>query len=156
MSGDRIPVGARFSEPVQTGTGAHPASSTIGTGSSPGVKSGRGVTLTPHPLLVPLVIKELSYTSTPFMGRTACTEPQCLYEGALYLYLTYHLSACLTGKFISTLLVVLVLTLQSRFCILRACTFYPANLQATRWQCFRTLCIHVKSLELLKALGELY
>jgi len=21
------------------------------------------------------------------MGRTACTEPQCLYEGALYLYL---------------------------------------------------------------------
>ena len=25
---------------------------------SPGVNSGRGVTLTPHPLLVPLVIKE--------------------------------------------------------------------------------------------------
>jgi hypothetical protein len=22
------------------------------------------------------------------MGRTACTEPQCLYKGALYLYLT--------------------------------------------------------------------
>ena len=21
------------------------------------------------------------------MGRTACTEPQCLYKGALYLYL---------------------------------------------------------------------
>ena len=28
-----------------------------------------------------------SYTSTPPMGRTACTEPQCLYKGALYLYL---------------------------------------------------------------------
>jgi len=27
------------------------------TGSFPGVKSGRGVTLTPHPLLVPLVMK---------------------------------------------------------------------------------------------------
>ena len=27
-------------------------------GLSPGVKSGRGVTLTPHPLLVPLVMKE--------------------------------------------------------------------------------------------------
>jgi hypothetical protein len=23
------------------------------------------------------------------MGRTACTEPQCLYKGALYLYLTF-------------------------------------------------------------------
>jgi hypothetical protein len=42
--------GAIFSAPVQTGPGAHPASSTMGTGSFPGVKSGRGVTLTPHPL----------------------------------------------------------------------------------------------------------
>ena len=25
------------------------------------------------------------------MGRTACTEPQCLYKGALYLYLTVEL-----------------------------------------------------------------
>jgi len=23
------------------------------------------------------------------MGRTACTEPQCLYKGALYLFLTF-------------------------------------------------------------------
>jgi hypothetical protein len=29
--------------------GAHPASCTMGTGSFPGVESGRGVTLTPHP-----------------------------------------------------------------------------------------------------------
>jgi hypothetical protein len=43
-SGDRIPVGARFSAPVQTGPGAHPASCTMGTGSFPGVKRpGRGV-----------------------------------------------------------------------------------------------------------------
>ena len=56
--GDRIPVGARFSTPVQTGPGAHPASCTMGTESFPGVKSGRGVTLTSHPLLVPLVMKE--------------------------------------------------------------------------------------------------
>jgi len=35
--------GARFSEPV------HPASCKMGTGSLPGVNSGRGVTLTPHP-----------------------------------------------------------------------------------------------------------
>jgi len=45
--------GARFSAPVQTGPGTHPASCTMGTGSFPGVKSGRSVTLTPHPLLVP-------------------------------------------------------------------------------------------------------
>jgi len=32
--------------------GAHPACYTMGTGSFPGVKSDRGVTLTPHPLLV--------------------------------------------------------------------------------------------------------
>jgi hypothetical protein len=51
--GDRIPVGARFSAPVQTGAGAHPASCKMGTGSFPEVESGRGVTLTPHPLLVP-------------------------------------------------------------------------------------------------------
>ena len=28
---------------------------------------------------------QYSYTSTPPMGRTVCTEPQCLYKGALYL-----------------------------------------------------------------------
>jgi len=28
-----------------------------------------------------------TYTSTPPVCRTACTEPQCLYNGALYLYL---------------------------------------------------------------------
>ena len=50
--------GARSSAPVQTDPGAHPASCTMGTGSFPGLKSGRGVTLTPHPLLVPLVMKE--------------------------------------------------------------------------------------------------
>jgi len=61
----------------------------MGTGSFPGVKSGQGVTLTPHPLLVPLVMKEQSYTSTPPMGRTACTEPQSLYKGVLYLTFTF-------------------------------------------------------------------
>jgi hypothetical protein len=30
-----------------------------------------------------VVKKGKSYTSTPPMGRTACTEPQCLYKGAL-------------------------------------------------------------------------
>ena len=43
----------RFFATVQTGPGAHPASCTLGTGSFPGVKYDRDVTLTPHPLLVP-------------------------------------------------------------------------------------------------------
>ena len=41
--------GARFSAPVQTGPGAHPASCTMGTGSFPGVKSGRGRDADPSP-----------------------------------------------------------------------------------------------------------
>ena len=47
---DRIPVGARFSTPVQTGPGAHPASYTVGTGSLFQGQSGRCVTLTTHHL----------------------------------------------------------------------------------------------------------
>jgi hypothetical protein len=43
-SGDRIPVEARLSTPVQNGPGSHPASHTIGTGSFIRVKwPGRGV-----------------------------------------------------------------------------------------------------------------
>jgi hypothetical protein len=43
-SGDRILVGARFSAPIQTGPGVHPASYTMGTGIFPGVKwPGRGI-----------------------------------------------------------------------------------------------------------------
>ena len=49
---------ARFSAPVQSSPGAHPASSTMSTGSFPGVKKDQGMMLTPQPLLVPLVMKE--------------------------------------------------------------------------------------------------
>jgi hypothetical protein len=59
--------GARFSAPVQTGPGSHPASYTVGTGSFPGVKRpGRGVTTHPH--LAPRLRKDYSYTSTPNLG----------------------------------------------------------------------------------------
>jgi len=37
----------------ETGPGAHPASCTMGAGSFPGVKCGRGVLMATHPLLVP-------------------------------------------------------------------------------------------------------
>jgi len=46
-------VGARFFAPVQTDPEAHPASCKMGTGSFPGVRCGRSVTLIPQPLLVP-------------------------------------------------------------------------------------------------------
>ena len=87
-------MAARFSAPVQTGPGAQTASCTMGTGSFPGVKSGRGVTLTPQPPSSAVGHERVEYTSTPPMGRTACTEPQCLYKGALVLFYFYWLHVC--------------------------------------------------------------
>ena len=73
-------MGARFSAPVQTGPGAHPASCTMGSGSFPVVESGLGVTLTPHPLLVPWsrkgrVIPLLPlWAVRPVRSLSACTR----------------------------------------------------------------------------------
>ena len=76
----------------------------------------RGVTLTPHPLLVPWSRKSrairllplwavrsvqslsacktvhftFTYTSTLPMNRTACTDPQCLYRVYFYIVLAYN------------------------------------------------------------------
>jgi len=52
VPGDLIPVGRGFL-PFQTGPGVQPPSCTMGTESFPGLKYGRGVLLTIHPLLVP-------------------------------------------------------------------------------------------------------
>jgi hypothetical protein len=49
LDGPRI--GSRWGEIFRTSE-AHTASCTMGTGSFPGVRCGRGVTLTPHTLLV--------------------------------------------------------------------------------------------------------
>jgi hypothetical protein len=51
-----------FPRLVQTGPGAHPASCTTGTGSFLGVKCGRDVLLTTHPLLVPWSWKSTAIT----------------------------------------------------------------------------------------------
>ena len=78
--GIKIPVGARFSAPVQTGPGAHPASCTMGTVSFPGVKSGRCVALTPHTLLVPWSRKSRAiprlalWAVRPVQSLSACTR----------------------------------------------------------------------------------
>jgi hypothetical protein len=65
----RSPAGAKdfsYNVCVQTGSGAHPASCTMGTGVlSPGVKRGRGVTLITHPHLVPRSWMSRSYISSP-------------------------------------------------------------------------------------------
>ena len=78
----------------------------MSTGFFPGLKSGRRVTLTPHPfkyrgqervelhlyyhyrpydLYRTSVPVQYSYTSTTPIGRTNCTEPQCLYSIAIPL-----------------------------------------------------------------------
>ena len=45
----------------------------------------------PSPPSSTVAMKEQSYTCNPPVGRTACTEPQCLYNGALYhVYLPYY------------------------------------------------------------------
>jgi len=46
---DRIPARAKFSVPAQNKTGAHPESSTVGTGLFPRGKAVGGVALTTHP-----------------------------------------------------------------------------------------------------------
>ena len=50
----------------------------------PGVKERPGSDADPSHPSSAVLKKEYSYTSTPPMGRTACTEPQYLYKGALY------------------------------------------------------------------------
>jgi len=52
----------------------------------PGGKERQRRHAEPSPPSSAVVKKGQSYTSTPPMGRTACTEPQCLYKDALYLY----------------------------------------------------------------------
>jgi hypothetical protein len=54
----------------------------------------------PHSSAV--VMKGYSYTSTLPMGRTACTEPQGLYKGALYLYFTLQTGTLVTSSQKST------------------------------------------------------
>jgi hypothetical protein len=81
--------GARFSAPVQTGPGAHPASCTMGTRSLPGVKSGRDVTLTPHSLLVPRSRRRITCFKNCMKTHTdvvfPCVIPTSLSHGAISL-----------------------------------------------------------------------
>ena len=44
----------------------------------------------PYGLYRASVPVQYSCTSIPPIGRTACTEPQCLYKGALYLFTSIY------------------------------------------------------------------
>ena len=56
----------------------------------PGGKERPGRDSDPSPPSSAVVMKEQSYTSSPPVGRKACTEPQCLYKGALYFYFIHE------------------------------------------------------------------
>jgi hypothetical protein len=76
-TGVRSPAGAKdFSSSlcIQTGSEAHPASCKWVPGVlSPGLKRGRGVTLTTHPHQVPRSWMSRSYTSSPPIATRACS-----------------------------------------------------------------------------------
>ena len=84
----RMPLGARFSAPVQTDPGPHQTSCTIGTGSFPGIESGRAVTLTVHPLLAPWSRKSITIPLLPLWAVWSVQSlSPCTVE--LYLYSLY-------------------------------------------------------------------
>ena len=75
----RIPVGTGFFVPVHTGTGAHPDSCTMGTGSFPGGKVRPGRDAEPSPLLVPWSGKSRAMLVLPLWA----VRPV---QGVLYFY----------------------------------------------------------------------
>ena len=73
-SGDRIPVGARYSAPVQTDPETHPASYAMGTGSFPGVeRSGRGVNQ-PHTSSAEVKERVKTIPLLPLWAFVACSR----------------------------------------------------------------------------------
>ena len=94
-SGDRILVGAKFSAPVQTSPGAHPASYTTGTGSFTGVKlPGRGVDNPPPSSAevkegLELYLRSLSGPSLPFLGWTLPLPVTEIDDAASFAVLSY-------------------------------------------------------------------
>jgi len=82
-SGIESQWGARFSAPVHTSHGAHPASYRMGTGTFPGVKQpGGDVDGPPH--LELRLKKEYSYTTTPLWAFIV------YFRVKLYLYFLYE------------------------------------------------------------------
>jgi hypothetical protein len=93
QSGDRILVGARYSAPVQTGPGAHPASYTLGTGSFPGVKRpGHSVD---HPIKRRGSRKSRAIPLLPIWAYVACYRMNVTFTLIyiyMYMYIHIHVS----------------------------------------------------------------
>ena len=89
-SGDRIPEGARFSAPVQTGPGAYTTSCSMGTGSFPGVKRPGRTAYHPTPISAPRSWKGRAIPLLILGASVAC------YRENLYLYLLHALVICAT------------------------------------------------------------
>ena len=76
---------------VHIGPGTHPASCTVGSRSFPGVKSGRDVTLTTHPLLVPWSRKSRTipllplWAVRPVQSLSTCTQGYILHFNYQYI-----------------------------------------------------------------------
>jgi hypothetical protein len=89
---------ARFSTPVRTSPGAPPGSCTMGTRSFPRVKSGRGITLTPHPLLVPWLRKGRAipllplWAIRPVQSLSVCTRVQFTFTFYYCENLKFHIT----------------------------------------------------------------
>ena len=83
-SGDRIPVGGGEIFRTRPHRAWGPPSLLYnGYRVFPGGKERPRRDADPSPPSSAVAKKGYSYTPTPPMGRTACTEPQCLYKGAL-------------------------------------------------------------------------
>jgi len=133
----------RFSAPVQTVPGAHPASCTMGTGSFPGIKSGRGVTQTPHPLLVPWSWKCRAipllflWAVRPAQSLSACTsvhyiftfhvfERYVLFVHSIYiLFAISAFSAQLVHKSTACMVIVYFVLLAPQICVLHLLQIAP-------------------------------
>jgi hypothetical protein len=80
LDGDRFPVGSRF---------------TMGTGSFPGIKFGQGVTLAPHPLLVPWSWKSRAipllplWAVRPVQTVSACTRVHFTFNYTVHIQIHY-------------------------------------------------------------------
>jgi len=85
----------RVFPPVQTGPVAHPPSCKVGTVSFPGVKCGRSVLLTIHPLLVPRSWKSRAIPLPTLWGTRTCngiTLPYIIKSIDCLLHLQYIVS----------------------------------------------------------------
>ena len=86
-SGDRIPVGARFSAPVQTGPETHTVSYTVGTGALPGVKRpGSGV--------VTHTIYRRGQRKSGAIHCLPLLDLRGLFQDELHLYFYYYYYYC--------------------------------------------------------------